>query len=238
MFLSEREKGMNFLRLTAVVLAVILCAAASSCSDKDVLSKQENSKTEVSDNISETTSEPTEPIEYDPAGSVRLYDSLKEKYENNFRLLCDMGTIRYEFAIKGELMYMSATAKQETTVILHSKDKKTYKFQPRAKEYSVSDDDFNIKDGDPLFGATADFISAEKNDKGATYDETYRIDESVSGNPGTITYKFSATTGELKAYSIKFEGADDTIDYNVKELSQPTDRMFDIPDFSEYKLVK
>lgn len=210
-------------KITAAALALAMCCSMASCDNSDKTDK-ESSAADVSS--------VAEGLEYDPLGDERLFDSLKEKFGDNYKLTCKYNGSEAVFSISGGRSYYGIGESGAKNIIIYTSDKKIYKIMESTKMYSVSDDDFDVRDGDPLFGATDEFVSAEKDEKSGTFNERYTVDKELVGAEGEIVYSFDTKTGDLKSYTITVE--EQSVEYQVIELVEADESLFTPPDLSEY----
>lgn len=223
MIKTERNFKMKTSKISAVILALLMCCSAASCS-----------KSDTTDNKSKAdASSASQQLEYDIEGSERLFDSLKEKYADNYKLACKYNGDEYIFSLSSGRAYFAVGKNGERNILLYTADKKTYTIMESAKMYAVSEKDFYIRDSDPIFGATDKFVSAEKNDKSGTIEEHYTLDKEIAGGEGEMVYSFDSKTGELKSYTYTI--GEKSATYQVTELTEAEESLFEIPDLSGYK---
>ncbi|MGN0622897.1 MAG: hypothetical protein ACI4JA_02985 [Oscillospiraceae bacterium] len=210
-------------KITAMALAFAMCCSMASCDNSDKTDKEISSA---------DVSSAAEGLEYAPSGDQRLFDSLKEKYGDNYKLTCKYNGSEALFSISGGRSYYGVGESGAKNIIMYTTDKKLYKIMESTKMYSVSEDDFDVRDCDPLFGATDEFVSAEKDEKAGTFNERYTVDKELVGAEGEIEYAFDTKTGDLKSYTITVE--EQSVEYQVIELAEADESLFTLPDLSGY----
>lgn len=170
---------------------------------------------------------------YDPESDTHMYDALKKEFEENYYIEMSTQGAELTFALRDGEIAVSSNYGSGTYSGYYTKDKDFYTISEVTKSYSKEADfDYDTRNSDPLFGGTADFISAEIDENG-NISEVYAIDEDFTQASGTIRYTFNKDTGALMNYVITPDGMASTF-YTIDMLAECADENINLPDLSEY----
>lgn len=174
---------------------------------------------------------------YDPDGETRMFDALKEEFYGDYHIETISNTngmtVTMTSDVKGNTMALSTVNQGMMSRAYYFEDKTFYSISDGTTSYEkYTDYEYDIRNSDTLFGATADFQSAEINENGEIK-EVYGIDSEFTGISGTMTYIFDKESGALTKYTITFDGFE--MKYSVKELSRTDPSAFELPDLSTYQ---
>lgn len=168
---------------------------------------------------------------YDPEGETRMYDVLKEEFGGDFYLETTSNGASLMFNVKGERFSASTVYNGMMSRAYYLEDKTFYNVSDATTTYVRYDDyNYDIRNSDPIFGATGEFDSAEINSDG-NIAETYKLDSDFVGE-GTICYIFNSETGALMNFDIDLNGA--CVLYVVDSLSNADETLMELPDLSAY----
>lgn len=245
---------MKLKRIFTLAAAALMLTACGSVSESDS-GKEKSSKTDASsaeDTASKTEStaqeENTPPYDvpetlstaaesYEADGEARMFDALKEEFYGDYHIETVSNTngitVTMTSDVKGNTMALSTVNQGMMSRAYYFEDKTFYSISDGTTTYEkYTDYEYDIRNSDTLFGATADFQSAEINENGEIK-EVYGIDSEFTGISGTMTYIFDKQSGALTKYIISFDGFE--MKYSVKELSKTDPSAFELPDLSTYQ---
>lgn len=217
-------------------------SSAQSQSQSDS-SSQESSKSD-SDSNSQKQNE-TNAIGYDVKGSKRLYDNLKETYNNKDGYKVTMvhantGGSTIVLNKKDNKIFSSTANNNSKTAILYTGDKKATMFDftnMKYQEQAVTDEKSFIAQKDLLFGMTGDFVQAQIDQKSDVIVETYKVNKDVAGQNGQIGFCFKGSDGSFCEVYLLYEGAQMAEYFGVREIGKASDDLFKMPETKDYKKV-
>ncbi|WP_028504656.1 hypothetical protein [Ruminococcus sp. FC2018] len=187
----------------------------------------------------------TNAIGYDVKGSKRLYDSLKETYNNKDGYKVTMvhantGGSTIVLNKKDNKIFSSTANNNSKTAILYTGDKKATMFDftnMKYQEQAVTDEKSFVAQKDLLFGMTGDFVQAQIDQKSDVIVETYKVNKNVAGQDGQIGFCFKGSDGSFCEVYLLYEGAQMAEYFGVREIGKASDELFKMPEIKDYKKV-
>lgn len=233
---------MNFKRIIACAAAAALCVVFTACGDSnDSSSKAETTASSAAESANETDSaaEPVGTTDYDVNGDFRAFDAIKENYGGGYTLNLQIdysgNVVDMSATVSGDKAYMSTVSSGMKSYSVVPGDGKVYSVYEATTTYSVDDaQDDSAAQLDILFGATADFASAEIDAETNTVYEHYSLNTEVSAEEGEIIYGFDGATYELTSIQIAINGIEDPDLYTVTSLGEADTSVLEVPDVSAY----
>lgn len=233
---------MSIKKLLAVVCTAAVCSAFAGCSLSDDKSESSSGETSSEASSAAESSAAEAATDYDVNGDVRAFDKLKETYGDGYMLTFsyESGDVKIDYTsvIKGDRGYEASVNSGMKSYKVLPGDGKAYVVSEATTTYTVEDqqDDY-IKSLDILFGATADFVSAEIDTETNTILEHYSVDTEIAGGEAEIIYGFDGETYELTQVTIDYAASEEDGDpMIVTSIGEPDETLLELPDLSSYTL--
>ncbi len=249
--------------IAAVLAAVMLSMAFTSCAESDSSSADESSKKPAlvssseaeeksekeadadSGVSSETVSTPSVEVaetDYDINGDFRAYDAIKEKFAEGYTLdlsfqnaaLGTHGDVKLVW--QGERSYYSSVIDGMKSYVLYTGDGKAYNVSEGTTTYQTADvNPEDAKMNDILISPVGEFDHAAIGDGNVVF-EYYNVKEEMGGQ-GQIVFGFNGETYDLVEIVIVTNGDEMTASYYyVNDLTEPDEELLELPDLSAYTL--
>lgn len=234
---------MDLRRIIACAAAAAICGLFAACGDSaDSSSKAETSSSAAAESINDETSSTAELVgttDYDVNGDFRAFDTLKETYGGGYTVNLQIdysgNVVDMSATISGDKAYMSTVSSGMKSYNVVPGDGKVYSVYEATTTYSVEDAEENsAAQFDILFGATADFASAEIDAETNTVYEHYSLNSEVSGTAGEIIYGFDGASYELTGVQVAMEGIEIPETYTVTSIGEADTSLLEVPDVSAY----
>ncbi len=233
---------MNFKRILVCAAVVVMCGIFSACGDSEKSSsKEETGSASAVESTAETESaaSPAGTTDYDVNGDFRAFDELKEIYGEGYTLNVQIdyagNIVDMSATVSGDKAYMSTVSAGMKSYSVVPGDGKVYSVYEATTTYSVDDAQENsVAQLDILFGATADFSSAEIDAETNTVYEHYSLNTEISESQGEIIYGFDGSTYDLTSIQIAIDGIETPDLYTVTSVEEADTSVLEVPDVSSY----